>query len=287
MPAPTGYATRYPPSNTHTRNPRQNGPSACLTRFQRTRLRRCYNGRVITDLTARFPIPRAWPRQTSRPADIDTNAIHHTATLYLSHTATVADEINQIAVIHQYHIGRGFAGFGYHGIAFPSSRAYIVTPFDQWGANVAEENDHVHGYAAAGTYTTTPPPPALHTGLARLVAAGRRYLGRTVPDRPHRHWGGTTCPGEPWATWVPALTILASKEDDTMTPQQQKELAAATAAVTALRRRAAYDAHIGVLLQYAGQLTALGSTDPRPVLAALKKRIATFDAALASGAAHA
>jgi hypothetical protein len=243
---------------------------------------------VITDLTARFPIAREWPRQTGRPADITDNAIHHTATLYLSPTATVADETNQIAVIHQYHIRRGFGGFGYHGIAFPSGRAYLVTPFDQWGANVEGENDHVHGYAAAGTYTTSVPPPALQAGLARLIAAGRRYLGRTVPDRPHRYWGGTTCPGDPWATWVPALTILAAKEDTTaMTPQQEKALADATAAIGALRKRVGYEAHIGDIIRYAGQLTALGTTDPRPVLAALKKRIDTFDAALASGQVHA
>jgi len=185
---------------------------------------------VTTDLTAHFPIARAWPRQTSAPADITDNAIHHTATLYLSPNATPTDEINQIAVIHEYHIRRGFGGFGYHGIAFPSGHAYLITPLDQWGANVANENNHIHGYAAAGTYTTVPPPAQLQAALARLIAAGRRYLQRTVPDRPHRHWGGTACPGDPWAAWVPALAALADKEEDMgMTPEQETRLRAVEA----------------------------------------------------------
>jgi len=189
---------------------------------------------VITDLTPHFPITRDWPRQTSAPADITDNAIHHTATLYLSPTATTADELNQIAVIHEYHIRRGFGGFGYHGIAFPSGRPYLVVPFDQWGANVADENNHIHGYAAAGTYTTVPPPLALQTALAHLIAAGRRYLKRTVPDKPHRHWGGTTCPGEQWRAWVPTLTNIATfitnQEDDMgMTPEQETRLRAVEA----------------------------------------------------------
>jgi hypothetical protein len=43
----------------------------------------------------------------------------------------------------------------------------------------------------------------------------------TLPLRPHRYWGGTTCPGNPWQQWVPGLRNLI--EEDDMTPEERIE----------------------------------------------------------------
>ena len=174
----------------------------------------------ITDVIAQFPIPLVWPRLPMDLARVNAIAIHHTATLYLPPNATEEDELNQIAVIHIYHKSKGFGGFGYHFIAFPSGRVYLVTPLTQWGTHVEDENDHLYGIAVAGTFTDTVPGLLQREGVAEAITAIYATLGRRVPIRPHRAWnppwGGTICPGNTWRDWVPGLIELVDKEEDNM-----------------------------------------------------------------------
>ena len=160
----------------------------------------------ITDVTGRFPLEAVWWRQPfASNQDVTDIAIHHTVMFFLSPDATVEDELNQLAMIYRNHIGRGLGGIGYHGVSFPSGRAYLTSPLTHWGAHVSGENDDKWGFAAAGTYTDSIPPEPLRQGLAELIAMADSARAQELPLRPHRHWTQTTCPGKPWQQWVPTL----------------------------------------------------------------------------------
>ena len=184
----------------------------------------------ITDVTGRFPLESVWWRQPfASNQDITDIAIHHTVTFFLSTNATVGDELNQLAMIYRSHLNRGLGGIGYHGVSFPSGRAYLTSPLTHWGAHVAGENDDKWGFAAAGTYTDVVPPLALRQGLAELIAMADSARIKKLPLSPHRRWTATTCPGNPWQQWVPTLR---KKEEDDMTDEQMAELKAYMDTVT-------------------------------------------------------
>jgi hypothetical protein len=123
-------------------------------------------------VTARFALASVWWRgEYASNADLTDIAIHHTQTLFLAANATEQDELNQLAVIYEYHYNvKGYGGIGYHGIAFPSGRAYLTAPLSRWGANVLGENDHIWGFAGVGDYTDSIPPVGVLHGLGELVA---------------------------------------------------------------------------------------------------------------------
>ena len=167
---------------------------------------------MVIDVTARFPVLREWPRSTMSLNLMDAIVIHHTAVdprggealLLPASAMSMEDELNHIAVIHLYHKSRGFGGFGYHIIVFPSGRAYLVTPLDQWGAHVAEQNDHLWGIAFAGDFYDKLPGEPQMAGAREAVDE----IPKELPIRPHLYWGGTACPGR----LVEILDQL--KEDD-------------------------------------------------------------------------
>ena len=173
------------------------------------------------DVTAHFPILREWPRSTMSLHLVDTTVIHHTAVdpksadpevglVFPAAKMTAANELNHIAVIHLYHKSRGFGGFGYHLIVFPSGRCYLVTPLDQWGAHVAGQNDHLWGVAFAGDfYDKLPGEPQMAGGREAVASTPKE-----VPIKPHLAYGGTACPGR----LVEILDQL--KEDDDMALQE-------------------------------------------------------------------
>ena len=53
--------------------------------------------------------------------------------------------------------------------------------------------------------------------------------------------------------------------------------------ISDLQKRVGYEAHLGVILKFVGVLTALGSSDPLPILSDLKLAIGTFEQALKTG----
>ncbi len=169
---------------------------------------------TVIDATAAYPIPLAWPRLAMDLKRVDAIAIHHTVTFFLSPSATVEEEQNHIQMIHWYHLSKGWGGFAYHLISFPSGRVYLVVPLTQWGAHVHAENDHLHAVVVAGDFTDRAPVLAQQQGVAEGIRLIYAALGRQVSIRPHRSWGGTACPGDAWQSWVPGLTALV--EEDAM-----------------------------------------------------------------------
>jgi len=167
---------------------------------------------MIIDVTDRFPLVDTTYRWKYDKADIDEDAIHHTATLFEADDLTPGQELAHLDVIYHYHVHyRGFGGIGYHGVSFKSGRRYRTAPWDRIGANVYSENDHLRGWAAAGYFHDRVPPQAQREGLAELMLEGSRDLGRDVAAVPHLKYGGTTCPGDRWREWVPRLPGLAQQ----------------------------------------------------------------------------
>ena len=180
----------------------------------------------MIDVTAQFPIPLVWPRLLMDLARVDAIAVHHTAVdprgggeallLFPAAEMTQEDELNHIRVIHLYHKSKGFGGFAYHFIVFPSGRVYYIVPLTQWGAHVFGENDHLPGIVLAGDFTSTVPGLPQREGAAEAISTVYDALGRRVPIRPHRAWGGTVCPGNTWREWVPRLIELVDKEEESI-----------------------------------------------------------------------
>ena len=178
---------------------------------------------AVIDVTAAYPIPLVWPRLALDLKRVDAIAIHHTVTFFLSPSATVAEERAHISMIHVYHKSKGWGGFAYHLISFPSGRVYLVVRLTQWGTHVKGENDHLDAIVVAGDFTDRVPVLAQQEGVAEGIRLIYATLGREVSIRPHRAWGGTACPGNAWQSWVPGLTALV-EEDDMTTPEEVREI---------------------------------------------------------------
>lgn len=149
-----------------------------------------------TDVTAQFTSPLMWPRLAMNVSLVDAIVIHHTVTFFLRPDATIEEEMCHIAMIDRYHRDvRGFLGFGYHFIVFPSGRSYLVTPLSQWGAHVMWENNHLWGIALAGTFTSCLPGAAQVKGTQDCVQACCDFANDRLPIVPHKFYGGTACPG--------------------------------------------------------------------------------------------
>ena len=176
----------------------------------------------MIDVTSAYAIPLVWPRRALDLTKVDGIAIHHTVTLYLSVHATEQDERNQISMIHTYHKSRGWGGFAYHIISFPSGRVYLVVPLTQMGTHVRWQNNHLLGIVVAGNFTSIVPGKPQQEGVAEGVRLIYTALRREVYIRPHRTWTATTCPSNTHSLWVPGLMAL-TKEDD-MTPEDEKKV---------------------------------------------------------------
>lgn len=177
------------------------------------------------DVTNLFPIEDVWWRRIDKPSRITDIAVHHTAGFYLLPNATQEEEINHLRMIHQYHISRGFGGIGYHCVVFPSGRTYKTCDYNRWGANVYLENDSVLGISAVGTFNTYIPQEIQLDGMGYGILDFWDYLNKEVICRPHRYWGGTTCPGTRYKEWVPGLVnrARALKEDNMPLNNEDKE----------------------------------------------------------------
>ena len=178
---------------------------------------------AVIDVTARYPLADVWWRGAYGPEDITDIAIHHTMTGETPADASVDDELAVLDCIYAFHVNtRVFGGIGYHGVAFASGRSYLTCPLTRWGAHVADENNHLWGFAAAGDYTNGHPPVGILEGLRDLVFLAADV---TLPLRPHLAWGGTSCPGAQWKEWVPWLRhVGAIAEEDDMTDEQHAML---------------------------------------------------------------
>jgi hypothetical protein len=121
-------------------------------------------------------------------------AIHHTVGNNL--VQSEADERAVIAAIDRQHVAQGFGGFGYHGIVFPSGRAYFCGSGQR--AHVARRNHELRGWVFSGTFVSELPTPEAFDGMREALLAERAQFG-DVPIQGHREWAlpgeGTACPG--------------------------------------------------------------------------------------------
>lgn len=181
---------------------------------------------AIIDVTELFPLVDLTYRQPYTSKDAITDLVAHYTVTSMPATATRLEETEHLRGIYEFHVvGRGYGGIGYHGIGFPSGRAYKTAPWDRWGANVAGENGRILGFAGVFEGDIVPPAGVLDAFRALIVAADSYLGGRLRPTKGHRDFMATGCPGGKWQEWVPGLR----QEDDMgMTPTE-------TAAFNALK----------------------------------------------------
>jgi hypothetical protein len=147
-------------------------------------------------------------------------AIHHSVSggsFFMSNAPTQGDELSHLEMIDRYHASKGWGGFGYHQAVFLSGRYYLCGNLNGARAHVASRNNQLVGLVLIGTFTTVLPPAS----QLAAAAAGVAYIRRTYPGRPigpHRNWAllsePTSCPGDTWASWLPALGAPPSQEED-------------------------------------------------------------------------
>ncbi len=154
--------------------------------------------------------------------------IHHTDTTN-SYT-TLAQAEQQVRAVYAFHVqGRGWSDIGYNFVVdrfghIFEGRAGSITK-SVLGAHTGGFNTYTMGVAALGTFTTSAPPAAMVTSIARVVAwkmsqyganvngtvalrssggGTSRYPAGTVITVPtvtgHRTFGSTACPGD--ALWA-------------------------------------------------------------------------------------
>ena len=159
-------------------------------------------------------------RFTLDPSAVVGIAGHHSvsATFYqVLPDESEAAELGHLLDIDNMHQALGWGGFGYHLAAFASRRLYLCGSLNGARAHVASRNHELIGIVLIGDFSTIPPTPA-HIETA---AAGVEYIRRIYPGRhlaPHRAWAlpgyATSCPGNTWAEWMPALNSPPQEEDD-------------------------------------------------------------------------
>ena len=171
---------------------------------------------MVHDVTHLFQIPLVWPRERLQVGRVEGIAVHHCATPWLRPNATVEEEVNHLRAIDRFHREvRGFLVFAYHLAAFPSGRIYQVTSLKQMGAGVYQKNDRLYHIVVVGNFIASVPGEPQLDATSEGINHLDDFLGRIVEVGPHRKWGNSTCPGDPWEQWVPELR----KEDD-MTDEQ-------------------------------------------------------------------
>lgn len=144
------------------------------------------------------------------PAKVDAISVHHFTGAGLPASSTITQEVAYLRAIDTFHrTKRGLDAIGYQLVAFASGRVYITAPLDRYGAAVGLHNNHTISVALPGDFTTKPPSPAHLHAAAHAIAHVNAYLKRRVAVRSHRYWGGTACPGNTHAAWVPALRVTA------------------------------------------------------------------------------
>ncbi len=141
-------------------------------------------------------------------------AIHHTVGVNL--VQTEEEERATIKRIDlQHKANPGWGGFGYHGIVFPSGRAYHCGEGRR--AHVEKRNHELRGWAFSGTFTTEQPTGLAWEGMKEALLWERRLA--PIPVAGHRELtapgtGGTICPGAivpfDWETWLapPARVVV-------------------------------------------------------------------------------
>jgi len=152
-------------------------------------------------------------------------AYHHTAVAWLRPNATEADERNHVLMIDQYHYGKGWGGFGYNGIVFPSGRAYFCGDWDGARAHVSSRNHQLDGICFAGLMVGgVEPTEAALIGARELRALSVAAHGE-LPEAGHGAWAlpayPTSCPGTDYGeAWIPKIPTAGDGDEEDEVPTQ-------------------------------------------------------------------
>lgn len=166
----------------------------------------------VWDVRGELPDLNTPDRYNFRPrmlGDVKTIVVHHWASRTYSPTAGQPEELTALQGIRslwqqrdEYH---NTAGFPYHYAVFPSGRAYYCGDVATSRAHVAKHNLETIGVSLAGNFMAVAPGAIQLDGLFKLVANLRYAMGSLLPVVPHKSYGDTSCPGDTWDHWGPAI----------------------------------------------------------------------------------
>ena len=110
--------------------------------------------------------------------------------LVLHHAACITCTPEQI---HQWHLGRGWSGAGYHFLVMKDGRIYRLRPEDKVGAHAYGANATSIGICAEGNFETDIMGNAQKNSIIELVNYLKNKYGITKVIR-HKDVGATACP---------------------------------------------------------------------------------------------
>jgi len=116
--------------------------------------------------------------------------VHHSA----SSKDTTPDQIAQ------WHLGRNWAGIGYHFVV-RRGRVYYTGDVLTARANVAGHNDYTVGVCVTGNYGETALDERHANALADLLDVLDAHFGEPAWYG-HRDLGATACPGDALYDWL-------------------------------------------------------------------------------------
>jgi hypothetical protein len=139
----------------------------------------------------RLKFPRAFQRRTQT----DRLMVHHSAS---------AD--GDAPTFHQWHLGQGWNGIGYHAVICKDGTIQQGRPFWAVSANTMNHNYHTIGVNLVGDFTSHQPTEAQVASLIKLLA----WLCQEWNLKPgnilgHRDLNSTSCPGDSFYPRLPEI----------------------------------------------------------------------------------
>ena len=117
------------------------------------------------------------------------------------------------AEVHQWHIGNGWSGIGYHYLVRKDGTIERGRPLGTVGGHCYGENSHTVGINIVGDFEANYPTSAQMESAGRLVASICRVYG-LLPGNSvfgHRDFGGTVCPGRILYGMLPEIVQKAEE----------------------------------------------------------------------------
>ena len=113
-------------------------------------------------------------------------------TIFIHHPAISKATPEQI---HQWHLDRGFNGFGYNEYIRKDGKVYIGRG-DYIGAQAENYNSRSYGICLEGNYDIEIPPDYLINIVAERVIETQRRFPKDLNVLPHSARYNTSCPGK-------------------------------------------------------------------------------------------
>jgi N-acetyl-anhydromuramyl-L-alanine amidase AmpD len=99
-------------------------------------------------------------------------------------------------MIEQWHLGKGYAGIGYHYIITGDGKLHTGRPATEVGAHAYGRNSDTLGICLTGNFDKEKPSDAQMKTLIQLLATlCQRHKLRTAAIIGHRDTIATSCPG--------------------------------------------------------------------------------------------